>query len=40
MLIALLCCNNSKSKKENKIKDKLKNTFYSLVCFIIFNSSS
>ena len=26
MLIALLCCNNSKSKKENEIKDKLKNT--------------
>ena len=35
MLIALLCCNNGKSKKENEIKDELKNTFYSLVCFII-----
>ena len=34
MLIAL-CCNNSKSKKENEIKDKLKNAFlFSLIVVV------
>ena len=37
MLIALLCCNNSKSKKENEIKDKLKNVLLFLIVVVEVN---